>query len=112
MTVVTHHSNPLPWEQDGVDRRDFVKVVTAAWQLLAAPARSWVGPLRSPLAVPHRDGGDAFGGSGFAQTVPAMDGVMSDFGGHISFAVPEAVKLLDEWVAGRAAAIRAEAAGL
>ena len=30
MTVVTHHSNPLPWEQDGVDRRDFVKVVTAA----------------------------------------------------------------------------------
>lgn len=95
--------------QTGV--RDGIVPQTSSERLVAGLDLSLVGPLRSPLAVPHRDGGDAFGGSGFAQTVPAMDGVMSDFGGHISFAVPEAVKLLDEWVAGRAAAIRAEAAG-
>jgi hydrogenase small subunit len=30
MTAVTHHRDPLPWEPVEVDRRDFVKVITAA----------------------------------------------------------------------------------
>jgi hydrogenase small subunit len=37
MTAVTHHRETLPWEPSGVDRRDFVKVVTAAAVAVGIP---------------------------------------------------------------------------
>ncbi|MBK6403788.1 MAG: hydrogenase small subunit [Holophagales bacterium] len=37
MTAVTHHRDPLPWELEGIDRRDFVKVVTAAAVAVGIP---------------------------------------------------------------------------
>lgn len=37
MTAVTHHRGPLPWEPEGIDRRDFVKVVTAAAVAVGIP---------------------------------------------------------------------------
>ncbi len=37
MTAVTHHREMIPWEPAGVDRRDFVKVVTAAAVAVGIP---------------------------------------------------------------------------